>query len=175
MHASENLHSLACTRQNVRMNKAHTASLHKSRNCCIILQCTHQKPMKIVTWNVNGLRAVLNRRFGSLKSLLLYLKAGANVLAASTVPWHSLMSGHAVVADVVCLQETKLSKADMSKLGELTNCAGWYGRHAAYASSHVSGPPFLTLALSLLHAGTHTLAFAQPGEVMLALLHSAKS
>ncbi|KAL3146026.1 hypothetical protein ABBQ38_015381 [Trebouxia sp. C0009 RCD-2024] len=66
-------------RQNVHLIKAHAASLHKSKNCCIILQCTHQKRMKIVTWNVNGLRAVLNRRFGSLKSLLSYLKAGANI------------------------------------------------------------------------------------------------
>lgn len=34
------------------------------------------RTMKIVSWNVNGLRAVLHRRFGTLKSLLSYLKAG---------------------------------------------------------------------------------------------------
>ena len=29
------------------------------------------------------------------------------------------------LADVVCIQETKLSKADMAKLTELTICEGW--------------------------------------------------
>ncbi|DBA80829.1 TPA: hypothetical protein ACH3X1_008046 [Trebouxia sp. C0004] len=58
--------------------------------------------MKIVTWNVNGLKAVLNRRFGSMRSLLQYLKA-----------------------DVVCIQETKLSKADMERFRELAICEGW--------------------------------------------------
>ncbi|KAL0046517.1 hypothetical protein WJX82_002646 [Trebouxia sp. C0006] len=58
--------------------------------------------MKIVTWNVNGLKAVLNRRFGSIRSLLQYLKA-----------------------DVVCIQETKLSKPDMERFRELTICEGW--------------------------------------------------
>ncbi|KAL0037867.1 hypothetical protein WJX79_002785 [Trebouxia sp. C0005] len=58
--------------------------------------------MKIVTWNVNGLKAVLNRRFGSIRSLLQYLKA-----------------------DVVCIQETKLSKADVERFRELAICEGW--------------------------------------------------
>ncbi|KAL0037864.1 hypothetical protein WJX79_002626 [Trebouxia sp. C0005] len=58
--------------------------------------------MKIVTWNVNGLKAVLNRRFGSIRSLLQYLKAV-----------------------VVCIQETKLSKADVERFRELAICEGW--------------------------------------------------
>ena len=38
--------------------------------------------MKTVTWNVNGLKAVLNRRFGSIRSLLQYLKAGMLAFSA---------------------------------------------------------------------------------------------
>lgn len=32
--------------------------------------------MRIVTWNINGLRAVLKRGFGDIASLLDFLKAG---------------------------------------------------------------------------------------------------
>ena len=51
---------------------------HHSRHTRAPPRVTPQRlrNMKIVSWNVNGLRAVLNRRFGSLKSLLSYLKAG---------------------------------------------------------------------------------------------------
>ncbi len=53
--------------------------------------CTYRSPahptMKIVTWNVNGLKAVLNRRFGSIRSLLQYLKAGMLAVSAKAAKW----------------------------------------------------------------------------------------
>jgi len=56
--------------------------------------------MRILTWNVNGLRAVLKRRFGNINSLLETLGA-----------------------DIVCFQETKLTKADFDR--ELALVEGW--------------------------------------------------
>ncbi len=48
--------------------------------------------MRILTWNVNGLRAVLKRKFGNVKALL-----------------------EALGADIVCFQETKLTKSDFDR------------------------------------------------------------
>ena len=56
--------------------------------------------MRILTWNVNGLRAVLRRKFGNVKSLLDTLKA-----------------------DIICFQETKLTKADFDR--DLALVEGW--------------------------------------------------
>lgn len=41
--------------------------------------------MRIITWNVNGLKAVLNRRFGSIRSLLQYLRAGTDYTKSGRV------------------------------------------------------------------------------------------
>lgn len=48
--------------------------------------------MKLLTWNINGLRAVLKRKYGTVKALLDDLDA-----------------------DVICFQETKLTKADFDR------------------------------------------------------------
>ena len=79
--------------------------------------------MRVLTWNVNGLRAVLNRRFGSTRSLLKYLKAGewTRQLRGLIHTLYSLVC----CADVICLQETKLSKVDMTRFQELALSEGW--------------------------------------------------
>lgn len=79
--------------------------------------------MRVLTWNVNGLRAVLNRRFGSTRSLLKYLKAGARTrqLRGFIHILYSLVRR----ADIICLQETKLSKVDMTRFQDLALSEGW--------------------------------------------------
>jgi AP endonuclease-2 len=64
---------------------------------------------RIVSWNVNGLRAVLRRRYGPT--------AGAAALLAD----------HAVggAADAFCLQETKLRPGELRAARELALAAGW--------------------------------------------------
>ncbi len=59
--------------------------------------------MRLVTYNVNGLRALLEHHDETLASLLERLKA-----------------------DIVCVQETKLSGADMKNMDKLAVAAGWY-------------------------------------------------
>ena len=61
------------------------------------------KAMRLVTYNVNGLRALLEHHDETLASLLERLKA-----------------------DIVCVQETKLSGADMKNMDKLAVAAGWY-------------------------------------------------
>jgi AP endonuclease-2 len=56
--------------------------------------------MRILTWNVNGLRAILKRKYGNMKWLLEDLRA-----------------------DIICFQETKLTKADFDR--ELALVDGW--------------------------------------------------
>jgi AP endonuclease-2 len=62
--------------------------------------------MRIITYNVNGLRAVL-RKHGSIKQLLEDLQA-----------------------DIVCIQETKTAKSELEREHALLD--GWYG----YAHFH---------------------------------------
>jgi exonuclease III len=59
--------------------------------------------MRLVTYNANGLRALLEHHDETLASLLERLKA-----------------------DIVCVQETKLSGADMKNMDKLAVAAGWY-------------------------------------------------
>lgn len=56
--------------------------------------------MRILTWNINGLRAVLKRKYGTVKALLDDLNA-----------------------DIICFQETKLTKSDFER--ELALVDGW--------------------------------------------------
>ena len=57
--------------------------------------------MRLLTWNINGLRAVLKRKYGTVKALLEDLGA-----------------------DIICFQETKLTKADFER--ELALVDGWW-------------------------------------------------
>lgn len=55
----------------------------------------------MLTWNINGLRAVLRRKYGKLEALLDDLDA-----------------------DIISFQETKLTKADFER--DLALASGWY-------------------------------------------------
>jgi AP endonuclease-2 len=69
--------------------------------------------MRIVTFNINGLRACLRRRFsGRLAELLGFLEA-----------------------DIICLQETKLARSEADR--DLALAEGWCaGPHAIFPSLH---------------------------------------
>ncbi len=58
--------------------------------------------LRIMTWNVNGLRPMLNRRVCGLSKVLKTLQA-----------------------DIICIQETKLAKSDMESLHTLGVAEGW--------------------------------------------------
>ena len=58
--------------------------------------------LRIMTWNVNGLRPMLNRRICSISKVLQDLQA-----------------------DIICIQETKLSKSDMESLRTIGISEGW--------------------------------------------------
>ena len=58
--------------------------------------------LRILTWNVNGLRPMLNRNVYSLSRMLRELQA-----------------------DIICIQETKVSKSDMNTLHTLGTAEGW--------------------------------------------------
>lgn len=77
---------------------------HQSRHTRASPRVTPQRlrNMKIVSWNVNGLRAVLNRRFGSLRSLLTYLKAGIHDTAG--IP--SLQASTSMGVNGTCRMQT---------------------------------------------------------------------
>ena len=63
--------------------------------------------MRIVTFNINGLRACLRRRFnGKLIELLRFLEA-----------------------DIICLQETKLARSEADR--DLALAEGWCAVHDA--------------------------------------------
>ena len=86
--------------------------------------------MRLLTWNINGLRAVLKRKYGSLKALLDDLGA-----------------------DIICFQETKLTKADLDR--ELALVDGWFVAelldkwhrlsHANAHATHKSNPNTVVL------------------------------
>ncbi len=59
--------------------------------------------LRILTWNVNGLRPMLNRRVCGISKVLRDLQA-----------------------DIVCIQETKLAKSDMESLHTIGAAEGWY-------------------------------------------------
>ncbi|KAK9867360.1 hypothetical protein WJX84_005602 [Apatococcus fuscideae] len=63
--------------------------------------------MRLVTWNINGLRAIIRRQFGSLTALLDSLEA-----------------------DIICFQETKLTKADFDR--DLALIDGWHSFFSFY-------------------------------------------
>lgn len=58
--------------------------------------------LRIMTWNVNGLRPMLNRRVCGLSKVLKDLQA-----------------------DILCIQETKLSRSDMESLHNVGIAEGW--------------------------------------------------
>lgn len=60
-----------------------------------------RQKLRILSWNINGLRAVLRRKFGNISSLLNQLNA-----------------------DIICFQETKLTKGDFDR--NLAIVEGWY-------------------------------------------------
>ena len=66
------------------------------------------RDLKILSWNINGLRAVLRRQFGSVSNLLGKLKA-----------------------DIICFQETKLTKADFDR--DLAIVEGWYALYSEWS------------------------------------------
>ncbi len=72
----------------------------------------HFFDMKIVSWNVNGLRACLKRRKCTLTSLL-----------------------DSFQSDIVCIQETKLPKSELATARELAVLDGWYVR--LWVDNHV--------------------------------------
>ncbi|KAK9830809.1 hypothetical protein WJX74_008240 [Apatococcus lobatus] len=63
--------------------------------------------MRLVTWNINGLRAIIRRKFGSIKALLESLEA-----------------------DIVCFQETKLTKTDFDR--DIALVDGWQSFFSFY-------------------------------------------
>ena len=56
--------------------------------------------MRVLTWNINGLRAILKRKYGTTEALLDDLNA-----------------------DIICFQETKLTKPDFDR--DLALVEGW--------------------------------------------------
>lgn len=99
--------------------------------------------MRLVTWNINGLRAIIRRKFGSLKALLDSLDAGQLSQKAHTQIFSlaakglSFCSENFCVADIICFQETKLTKTDFDR--NIALCEGWYGAiimHVSMLSRH---------------------------------------
>lgn len=78
--------------------------------------------MRIVTWNINGLRAVTKRGVGDLATLLDSLQAGS----CGTLPQSQNARGtdsNLKPADIVCFQETKLTRAELDR--DLALVDGW--------------------------------------------------
>lgn len=68
--------------------------------------CT-ERPLRVFTFNVNGLRAFLARRYGKTATITHFLSdLGANL-------------------DIICLQETKLRREELAASRELALSAGW--------------------------------------------------
>ncbi len=84
--------------------------------------------MRIVTWNINGLRAVCKRGIGDIATLLDSIYAGrCCVFRSATVVLDcrpglspSVQPCH---ADIICFQETKLTKAELDR--DLALVEGW--------------------------------------------------
>ena len=94
-------------------------------------ELTDSKRIRVLTWNVNGLRACLRRLNTTLGELLDSLHAGSTVFDAPQIvagacgqhPHTGRESGAAFRADVVCLQETKLRRVELDRDLALAN--GW--------------------------------------------------
>ena len=116
---------------------------------------TDSKRIRVLTWNVNGLRACLRRLNTTLSELLESLHAGrtafdAPQIVAGACGQHPHMGrdpGAAFCADVVCLQETKLRRVELDRDLALANgwCAHslarricWYD--GAYKPAHCVAP-----------------------------------
>ncbi len=92
---------------------------------------TDSKRIRVLTWNVNGLRACLRRLNTTLSELLDSLHAGSTAFDAPQIvagargqhPHVGRDSGAAFCADVVCLQETKLRRVELDRDLALAN--GW--------------------------------------------------
>lgn len=73
--------------------------------------------IKIVTFNVNGLRAFLRRKYGEKATIVHFLTDfGADI-------------------DILCLQETKLRRAELTSSPELALCDGWESFFSCAAST----------------------------------------
>lgn len=79
--------------------------------------------MRICTFNINGLRAVLKRGFGDIATLLNFLQAGKVLQLFLRIPLYNALLSCA--ADIVCFQETKLTKTELDR--DLALVEGWYG------------------------------------------------
>ena len=69
--------------------------------------------LRVLTWNVNGLRPMLNRKVCGISKMLRDLQA-----------------------DIVCIQETKLAKSDMESLHTIGAAEGWcvsLNKHEQYS------------------------------------------
>ena len=93
-----------------------------------------RKLVRVLTWNVNGLRACLRRLNTTLSELLDSLSAGTMVahgaIAMQDCQWRPLLAPRpqhdscaAFCADVVCIQETKLRRTELDRDLALVN--GW--------------------------------------------------
>ena len=75
--------------------------------------------MRVLTWNVNGIKAAV-RRCGGLQRLLDSINAGP--LRAS-YRLHAFAEVAPSLADIICLQETKVKSGDLER--ELAIVDGW--------------------------------------------------
>jgi exonuclease III len=95
--------------------------------------------MRLVTWNINGLKAVVSK-YGSTQKLLDSLEAGACQAAVMAAVCHGMYASSGIrsaqqqgcaccstninfSADIVCFQETKLQRNELQR--ELALVEGW--------------------------------------------------
>ena len=102
--------------------------------------------MRVITWNVDGLQKMLARRQEPLHSVLKQLSAGEwsiytalfccqkwclDMAFPKQTPCKKLLrplksaSRWMCAADVVCIQETQLTKKDKGNLLDLASVPGW--------------------------------------------------
>ena len=89
--------------------------------------------VRLVSFNVNGLRPMLKRRRGPLTQVLEDLQAGEMCLELHRnipccMPLLACEPLH-VCADIVCIQETKLSKNNMEEVKDFAVAEGWSVPH----------------------------------------------
>ena len=110
--------------------------------------------LRVLTWNVNGLRPMLNRRVCGISKVLSDLQA-----------------------DVVCIQETKLAKSDMESLHTIGAAEGWcvlsFDLFSPYSNSCTAAAqiswscPSKTLNVDWFPTGARTSLSAPAGQGML--------
>ena len=86
-----------------------------------------------MTWNVNGLRAALRRSDMTLGVFLSSLDSGESgkscwvYLLTCLLPWLKDIRSRFIVADIICFQETKLTRNEFLLERDLSLANGWCG------------------------------------------------